>query len=251
MILAGGFGTRLSEETNLMPKPLVEVGGLPIIWHVMKLYSSYGYNDFIVCGGYKVEELKRYFCDYFMLNSDIEVDLSNGEIRYISKPQIDWKVKVVDTGIETMTGGRLKRVIDLISKPTFLMTYGDGIADINLNKLVTFHKQHGKKATITSVRPPGRFGVLTLDNDKVKTFEEKPHGKGGWINGGFFVLERSAVEFVSGDGTIWEQEPLKQLAQDNELMAFRHDGFWQPMDTLRDKNYLNKLWENGAPWKCW
>ncbi len=251
VILAGGLGTRLSEETYNKPKPMVEIGGKPILWHILKSYSFYGINDFIICCGYKGYLIKEYFANYFLHNCDVTLDLSSNSVEVHSKKSESWKVTLIDTGENTLTGGRLARVKNFI-KDTFCFTYGDGLADINLKELINYHKKSKKKATITAVKPPGRFGSLELERDKVIDFHEKPKGDGFWINGGFFVLEPSVIDLISGDLCTWEEEPLKKLSKDGELNAFKHDGFWQPMDTLRDKNNLERLWSiDQAPWKLW
>ena len=251
VILAGGLGTRLSEETYNKPKPMVEVGGKPILWHILKIYSFYGINEFIICCGYKGYLIKEYFANYFLHNCDVTLDLSSNSIEVHSKKSEPWKVTLVDTGENTQTGGRLARVKNFI-KGTFCFTYGDGLADINLKNLITYHKKSKKKATISAVKPPGRFGALEIEGGKVIHFREKPKGDGFWINGGFFVLEPSIFDLISDDFCIWEQEPLKKLSNDGELNAYKHSGFWQPMDTLRDKNNLERLWSiDQAPWKLW
>ena len=251
VILAGGLGTRLSEETELRPKPMVEIGGRPIIWHIMKIYSQHGINEFIICCGYLGYVLKEYFINYFTHMSDLTVDLYNNELEIHKKNSEPWKITLVDTGKETQTGGRLKRVKEYLKGDhEFCFTYGDGLADINLGKLIDFHKSHGKLATITAVSPPSRYGALELDGNKVITFKEKPEG--GLINGGYFVLSPKIFDLIDGDLTSWEGSPLSQLAKTDELRAFIHNGFWQPMDTLREKNLLQQLWESGnAPWKTW
>ncbi len=253
VILAGGLGTRLSEETVTKPKPMVEIGGKPILWHIMKTYSFYGINEFIVCCDYKGYIIKEYFANYFLHQSDVTFDMANNEMTVHEKRAEPWKITLVDTGDSSMTGGRLKRVYSYIKdEECFCFTYGDGVADININELIAFHKKSGKEATLTAAYPPGRFGALEIVDNEVRKFQEKPKGDGALINGGFFVLSPKVVERIKGDDTIWEQEPLKGLATDNQLMAFKHEGFWQPMDTLRDKNYLEELWESGkAPWKVW
>ncbi len=252
VILAGGLGTRLGEETSVRPKPMVEIGGMPVIWHVMKIYSAYGINDFIVCLGYKGYMLKEYFANYFLHTADVTIDLSKNAMEVHQNWSEPWRITLVETGAETMTGGRLKRVRSYL-KPDepFCFTYGDGVAAIDIGELVAFHRSHGRRATITAVAPPGRFGALEIDGHFVESFREKPAGDGGMINGGFFVAEPSVLDLVDGDDTIWEQGPLEALANNGELAAFRHDGFWQPMDTLRDKLHLEELWRTGAPWKCW
>jgi glucose-1-phosphate cytidylyltransferase len=253
VILAGGFGTRLTEETDIKPKPMVEIGEKPILWHIMKIYSTYGFNDFIICLGYKGYLIKEYFINYFNHLSDFTVDLANGQIERHNNKAEPWKVTLVDTGINTMTGGRIKRIKDFVHNEAFMLTYGDGVGDIDLGKLCSFHKQNGKLATITAVQPPGRFGAIHLSKaDAVSSFSEKPLGDGAWINGGFFVLEPSIFDYIQGDQTLWEKEPLEQLAQSNNLYAYKHYGFWRPMDTLRDKRDLEELWVKGAaPWKIW
>lgn len=253
VILAGGYGTRLSEETVNIPKPMVEIGGKPILWHIMKIYSHYGYNDFIICLGYKGYIIKEYFMNYFMHMSDITVDLSNGGIKIHNSKAENWKVTLVDTGLDTMTGGRIKRIKDHLNGERFMLTYGDGVGDVNINSLVKFHESHGKLATMTAVQPSGRFGALTINDDKkVESFVEKPAGDGAWINGGFFVLEPEVIDYIKDDNTSWEREPLENLTKENQLFAYKHEGFWKPMDTLRDKIELEKLWSTKeAPWKVW
>lgn len=253
VILAGGLGTRLSEETVSKPKPMVEIGGKPILWHIMKTYSHYDINDFIICCGYKGYVIKEYFANYFKHQSDITFMMRDNKMIVHEKRAEPWSVTLVDTGDESMTGGRLKRVKQyLLDDELFCFTYGDGVADINIKALIDYHKSHGKDATLTATFPPGRFGALEIENGQVKQFQEKPRGDGALINGGFFVLSPAVIDRISGDDTVWEQEPLKSLASDGQLMAYKHSGFWQPMDTLRDKNYLEKLWRsNNAPWKLW
>jgi len=254
VILAGGLGTRLSEETDVRPKPMVEIGGKPILWHIMKIYSHFGFNDFIICLGYKGYYIKEYFYHYFLHNSDVTFDFSDQDVKRIihNTKAEPWKVTLIDTGTETMTGGRLKRVREYIGRETFMMTYGDGVADIDLKKLIAHHKRKGRKATLTAVLPSGRFGALDMDDNLIKSFREKPKGDGNWVNGGFFVLEPSVIDLIRDDTTVWENEPLENLASSGELVAYRHNGFWKPMDTLRDKIELNALWEsNKAPWKIW
>lgn len=253
LLLAGGFGTRLSEETDVRPKPMVEIGGKPILWHIMKIYSQYGFNEFVVLCGYKGYYIKEYFANYFRHQSDITVDLSNGNTEYFNNKTEPWKITLVDTGLETMTGGRIKRVRDFIDNEPFLLTYGDGVSDVNIEKLVNFHKSHGKAITMTSAQPEGRFGALNIEGDnQVTHFLEKPKGDGHWINAGFFVCEPKVLDYIENDSTTFEQEPLKNLAIDGEMFTYKHDGFWKPMDTLKDKNDLNKLWDNSkAPWKTW
>lgn len=253
VILAGGLGTRISEETDMKPKPMIEIGGKPILWHIMKLYSNYGFNDFIVCLGYKGYFIKEWFANYSLHMSDVTIDMQSGNINVHQNYAEPWKVTLIDTGDNTMTGGRVKRIKDYVGDDTFMLTYGDGVSDINIKKLLEFHKNHGKAATITAVQPTGRYGALDLDdNDSVIAFEEKPKGDGAWINGGFFVLEPNIFNYIDGDGIILEREPLEGLAADSDLVAYKHAGFWQPMDTLRDKKHLEELWINGnAPWKKW
>jgi glucose-1-phosphate cytidylyltransferase len=253
VILAGGLGTRLSEETVSKPKPMVEIWGKPILWHIMKTYSYYGINDFIICCGYKGYVIKEYFANYFLHQSDVTFNMKNNKMTVHKDRSEPWTVTLVDTGDSSMTGGRLKRVLPYIKdEEAFCFTYGDGVADINIKSLIDFHKSHGKQATLTATFPPGRFGALDIKNNQVQKFEEKPKGDGALINGGYFVLSPKVIERIEGDKTIWEQEPLKGLASDGELMSFKHDGFWQPMDTLRDKIKLNELLKhNKAPWKIW
>lgn len=250
IILAGGFGTRLAEYTSLIPKPMVEIGGHPILWHIMNIYSSYGYNDFIIALGYKGEVIKDYFLNYYALNSDFEVDLSDGSISYIKEKKRNWKVTLVDTGSNSMTGGRVKRLQEYIGNNTFMLTYGDAVADINIKELVEFHKANKKIGTVTSVRPTARFGELSInDNNIVDSFQEKPQTTQGWINGGFFVFEPDFFDFIKNDGTILEREPLETLSKQNNLAAYKHSGFWQSMDTLRDRNILEDIWASeNAPW---
>ncbi|MBU6386048.1 MAG: glucose-1-phosphate cytidylyltransferase [Planctomycetes bacterium] len=256
VILAGGLGTRISEETHLKPKPMIEIGGRPILWHIMKIYSAYGIHEFIVCAGYKGYIIKEYFSNYFLHMSDVTFDMASNTVEVHHRKAEPWRVTVVDTGDETMTGGRLKRVAPYLQDGTFCMTYGDGVADINVGKLIEFHCSSKAKATLTAVQPPGRYGALSFckeEPDLITDFQEKPVGDGAWINGGFFVLEPSVIDFIEqGDATVWEQGPLSKLARSGELSAYRHHGFWLPMDTLRDRNELQKLWESGnAPWKMW
>lgn len=253
VILAGGLGTRLSEETVNKPKPMVEIGGKPILWHIMKTYSYYGINEFIICCGYKGYMIKEYFANYFLHHSDITFNLKENKTTVHRGSAESWKVTLVDTGDESMTGGRLKRVLPYIkNEKSFCFTYGDGVANININELIKFHNSHGKQATLTATYAPGRFGALSIKNNQVQKFEEKPKGDGVLINGGYFILSPKVIERIKGDHTIWEHEPLKSLANDGELMSFKHDGFWQPMDTLADKHRLNILFnENRAPWKVW
>ena len=253
VILAGGLGTRISEETHLKPKPMIEIGGRPIIWHVMKIYASHGITDFIVCCGYKGYLIKEYFVNYFTHTSDITVNLQNNEVTIHEIKAEPWNVTLVDTGDETMTGGRLKRVAKYIeNEEAFCFTYGDGVGDINITELIEFHKKHKKLATLTATQPPGRFGAIDLIDTRVTKFLEKPQGDGGWINGGFFVLSPKVLSFIPSDNTVWEQGPMDRLAEENEFTAYKHEGFWQPMDTLREKNLLEELWATKkAPWKTW
>ncbi len=252
VLLAGGLGTRLGEETSIRPKPMVEIGGMPILWHIMKVYSAHGINDFIVCLGYRGYMIKEFFANYFLHTADVTIDLTKNKLEIHQNWSEPWRITLVETGAETMTGGRLKRIGGhLTPGEPFCLTYGDGVADIDIGALVAFHRAHGKKATITAVAPPGRFGALEFEGDLVRAFREKPAGDGGLINGGFFVAEPSVLDLIDGDSSIWEQKPLEQLASAGELMAYRHDGFWQPMDTLRDKLHLEELWQAGGPWKCW
>jgi len=254
VILAGGFGTRISEESSIKPKPMVEIGGKPILWHIMKGYSSHGINDFIICCGYKSHVLKEYFANYHLHCSDVTFDLSNNAVEIHTNRVEPWKVTLVETGGNTMTGGRLKRVKDYIGDETFCFTYGDGVSDVNITELVEFHKAQGRLATLTAMQPPGRFGAFKLEHDDnhIASFKEKPDGDGAWVNSGFFVLEPSVIDYIDEDSTVWEKEPMENLAVGNQLSAYRHHGFWQPMDTLRDKHVLEDLWDSGkAPWKAW
>ena len=251
VILAGGLGTRLSEETSLKPKPMVEIGGRPILWHIMKIYTSFGITDFVICLGYKGYVIKEFFANYALQTSDVTFDMASGSVEVHRAAAEPWRISLIDTGEHTMTGGRLKRISHLIDA-TFCMTYGDGVGDINIKELVSFHRSHGLKSTVTAVAPPGRFGLLDLDNTRVAGFVEKPKGEGGRINGGFFVLEPEALDVIDGDADMWEDNPMRRLVSQGQMAAFHHDGFWQPMDTLRDKNNLEKLWNDGhAPWKTW
>lgn len=251
-ILAGGLGSRLSEETVLKPKPMVEVGGRPMLWHIMKTYAHYGFEDFVVALGYKGEHVKRYMTDYCSLTSDLTVDLATGALQMHEGQREPWKVSLIDTGQGTATGGRIKRLAPYLGEETFMLTWGDGVSDLDLRALLDFHRSHGKLATVTAVRPPARFGRLELDGDRIVEFSEKPQTGEGWINGAFFVLEPEVFEYIEGDTTQWEQAPLEQLAKDGQLMAYRHYGFWQCMDTVRDKKLLEELWDTGdAPWAVW
>lgn len=252
LILAGGYGTRLSEETDIRPKPMVEIGGKPIIWHIMKMYSHYGFNDFVILLGYKGYSIKEYFANYYLHQSDVTFDMSNGGMEIHNNSSEPWKVTLLDTGLDSMTGGRIKRAVDFIGDETFLLTYGDGVSDVNIKNLVEFHKMNKAKLTLTAIQPAGRFGALDIDGNKVGKFIEKPEGDGSWINGGFMVCEPEVLDFIESDQTVLEQEPLRKLAEIGELAAFKHDGFWSCMDTLRDKVALNNLWDNNkAPWKKW
>ena len=254
VILAGGFGTRISEETDLKPKPMIEIGGRPILWHIMKIYSFYGVNDFIICCGYKGYMIKEYFANYFLHMSDVTFDMSNNEMTVHQNKSESWTVTLLNTGDETLTGGRLKRVETYLDNDEpFCFTYGDGLTDLNISHLISFHQNHGKDATLTAVQTPGRYGALDIDSkDYIKKFQEKPRGDGSWVNGGFFVLNKNVITRIDSDKSIWEAEPLHSLANDSELVAYKHDGFWQSMDTLREKNLLNDLWDsNSAPWKIW
>ncbi|MBI4067567.1 glucose-1-phosphate cytidylyltransferase [Candidatus Gottesmanbacteria bacterium] len=254
VILAGGYGTRISEESGIRPKPMVEVGGHPILWHIMKTYSHYGINDFIICCGYKSYLIKDYFANYHLRNSDITFDLASHTMEIHKNGAENWKVTLVETGESTMTGGRIKRVKDYIGNETFCLTYGDGVSDINIGTLINFHRKEKALATLTAVQPPGRFGAFTLEEGQktISSFMEKPRGDGAWINGGYFVLEPEVFNYIEGDETIWEQEPMRKLANEGKLAAYRHNGFWQNMDTLRDKNLLEDIWQEGqAPWKIW
>jgi len=251
VILAGGYGTRISEETQLKPKPMVEIGGKPILWHIMKHYSTHNINDFVICLGYKGYMIKEYFSNYFLHTSDVTIDIKNNKIDVHQINAEPWQITLVDTGEKTMTGGRIKR-IKKYADETFCLTYGDGLSDVNILNSINFHKQNKFTTTITAIQPPGRFGALVIDGNKITQFQEKPPGDTNWINGGFFVCEPELMDYIKGDETLLEQEPLRNLAKDGKLGAFKHEGFWHPIDTLRDKNYLNKLWEeNQAPWKKW
>jgi glucose-1-phosphate cytidylyltransferase len=254
LLLAGGFGTRLSEETDMKPKPMVEIGGRPILWHIMKTYSTYGFNEFVVLLGYKGYYIKEYFSNYFLHQSNVTIDISNGSMEIHNNSSEPWKVTLLDTGLHSMTGGRIKKAQEFIGNESFMLTYGDGVADINIKELVKFHRGHGKVMTMTSAQPDGRFGALDIDNfNQVQEFKEKPKGDGSWINAGYFVCEPKVFDYIlDGDNTIFEQDPLKNLARDGEIFTYKHYDFWMPMDTLRDKMKLNELWNNGeAPWKIW
>ncbi|HHB94446.1 MAG TPA: glucose-1-phosphate cytidylyltransferase [Campylobacterales bacterium] len=254
VLLAGGFGTRLSEETDIRPKPMVEIGGKPILWHIMKIYSTYGFNEFVVLLGYKGYYIKEYFSNYFLHQSNITIDLQNNKMEVLNNSSEPWKVTLLDTGLHSMTGGRIKKAQKFIGDEPFMLTYGDGVSDINIKELIDFHKSHKKAITMTSTQPAGRFGALDIDeNNRVNVFKEKPKGDGSWINAGFFVCEAKVFDYIGEDNSIvFEQEPLQSLAQDGELITFKHSGFWKPMDSLKDKNDLNSLWDRGlAPWKVW
>jgi len=251
VILAGGLGTRISEESHLKPKPMIEIGGKPILWHIMKIYSHYGINDFVICLGYKGYVIKEYFANYFLHMSNVTFDMARNHMEVHEGNAEPWRVTLIDTGAETLTGGRLKRVRDYVGDETFCFTYGDGVTDLDIGALLDFHRQHGKLATVTAIQPPGRYGALNLSGSSVSNFQEKPAGDGAWINGGFFVLEPKVFDLIENDQTSWESTPLQGLAGEGELMAFQHNGFWQAMDTLRDKNHLEDLWVNNPPWKVW
>jgi len=252
VILAGGLGTRISEETHLKPKPMIEIGGKPILWHIMKMYSAHGVNEFVICCGYKGYMIKEFFANYFLHMSDVTFDMSNNGMEIHQNNAEHWKVTLIDTGENTLTGGRLKRVRSYLGDDDFCFTYGDGVGSIDITKLIQFHKQHRKNATVTAVQPPGRFGALEMSGTSVQSFVEKPHGDGMYINGGFFVLNPKVIDLIDDDNTIWERKPLETLAARGQLEAFKHDGFWHPMDTLRDRQHLEELWQSGdAPWKVW
>lgn len=252
VILAGGLGTRLSEETASRPKPMVEIGGRPILWHILKIYSSHGINDFIICAGYKGYVIKEYFANYFLHMSDVTFDMENNTMEVHQRKAEPWRVTIVDTGDETMTGGRIKRIAPYINGETFCCTYGDGVGDIDITSSIALHRKNGLKATLTGVQPPGRFGALDIENQRVRSFQEKPQGDGSWINGGFFVLEPSVFDHIDGDASVWERKPLEAIAAEGQLGIHQHEGFWLPMDTLRDKMELEELWDSGdAPWKSW
>jgi len=252
VILAGGYGTRISEETHLKPKPLIEIGGMPILWHIMKTYSSFEINDFVICCGYKGYMIKEYFRNYFLHRSDVTIDIKQNKMEVHNKHAEPWKITLVDTGIDTMTGGRLKRIESYLDDETFCFTYGDGLSNVKIDELISYHKNLNRFATITAIQPPGRFGTLNIESDRVVDFKEKQSGNGNWINGGFFVLEPDVFDFITDDSTIWEREPLEKLSKENQLSAYKHTGFWHPIDTLRDRNYLEKLWNtNNAEWKNW
>jgi glucose-1-phosphate cytidylyltransferase len=253
VILAGGLGTRLSEETGLKPKPMVEIGDMPILWHIMKIYSSHGFNDFVICLGYKGYLIKEYFANYFLHKSDVTINLKENSVKVHDSAVEPWTITLVDTGFETMTGGRINRIKQHIGDEPFFLTYGDGVSNVNIKESLQFHKKHNKLCTVTAVQPTGRFGVLNISNEnEVHSFFEKPKGDGAWINGGFFICEPQIFNYLSGDSTVWENEPMEQIAKDGQMCAYKHNGFWRPMDTLKDKNDLNDMWVNNkAPWKIW
>ncbi|KPJ92213.1 MAG: glucose-1-phosphate cytidylyltransferase [Gammaproteobacteria bacterium SG8_11] len=252
VILAGGLGTRISEESHLKPKPMIEIGGKPILWHIMKIYSYHGINEFVICLGYKGYMIKEYFSNYFLHTSDVTLDIANNSMEVHQRNAEPWKITLVDTGDTTMTGGRLKRISQYIDEDEFCMTYGDGVSDTNITELIQFHRKQKTLATLTAIQPPGRFGALNLEQHKITGFQEKPLGDGAWVNGGFFVLSNKVFDYIAGDETVWEQEPLEHLANDGQISAYIHDGFWKPMDTLRDMTQLESLWQSGdAPWKVW
>jgi glucose-1-phosphate cytidylyltransferase len=252
VIFAGGFGTRISEESAVRPKPMVEIGGKPILWHIMKVYAAHGVGEFVVCAGYRGNVIKQFFANYFLESSDVTIDIAANAIETHSSTAEEWKVTIVDTGDETMTGGRLKRVAPFLDDETFCLTYGDCVSDIDIDALVRHHRESEALATLTAIQPPGRFGALELDEGRITQFMEKPHGDGGWVNGGFFVVEPAALEYIAGDDTVWEREPLQRLAHEGKLSAYRHDGYWQNMDTLRDRMVLEEQWASGnPPWKVW
>jgi glucose-1-phosphate cytidylyltransferase len=252
VILAGGFGSRLSEETAVRPKPMVEIGGKPILWHIMKIYAAHGVEEFVICLGYKGYLIKEYFANYSLHTCDVSFDLAKGDMEIHRSETEPWRVTLVDTGEQTMTGGRLKRVLPYLGEEDFCFTYGDGVSDVDISALIEFHRAQGTSATVTGVQPPGRFGALDINGDRVGKFEEKPRGDGGWTNGGFFVLSPAVARYLEDDDTVWEQEPMRALAQEGQLACYRHEGFWQAMDTLRDRNHLEELWQSGAaPWRSW
>jgi len=252
VILAGGIGTRISEESHLRPKPMIEIGGMPMLWHIMKIYSAHGLRDFIVCCGHRGYVIKEYFANYFLHTSDVVFDMANNRMEVLQNSAEPWRVTLVDTGEKTMTGGRLKRVKHLLADEAFCFTYGDGVSDVDVGALIAFHKAQGRLATLTAVEPQARFGALAIENGRITRFQEKPQGEGGWVNGGFFVLSPRVIDYVEGDATIWEREPLERLAQEGQLSAYSHRGFWHPMDTLRDRVHLDELWNSGTPpWKVW
>lgn len=252
VILAGGLGTRISEETEIKPKPMVEVGGKPILWHILKIYGAFGFNDFIICLGYKGYLIKEYFANYFLHNADVTIDVSQNTVQVHQSHAEQWKITLVDTGVDTQTGGRIKRIAGYLCNESFMLTYGDGVSDVDIPRLIQFHTEQGRLATITGVHPPGRFGAIVAEGNLVRAFQEKPKGDGGLINGGFFVLEPGILKYIDDDQTLWERVPLENLARDGQLAVYQHDGFWQPMDTLRDRRTLEELWASGnCPWKVW
>lgn len=251
VILAGGLGTRISEESHIKPKPMIEIGNHPILWHIMKSYSHHGVNEFVICLGYKGYLIKEFFANYFLHTSNVTFNMANNSMEVHERYAEPWKVTLVDTGINTMTGGRLRRVREYLGDETFCLTYGDGVTDLNIRATLDFHRAHGKKATVTAIQPPGRYGALNATGDLVREFQEKPAGDNAWINGGYFILEPEVLDYIDGDSTVWEDKPMKHLAASGQLMCYKHDGFWQAMDTLREKNQLNDLWDKGAPWKVW
>jgi glucose-1-phosphate cytidylyltransferase len=252
VILAGGFGSRLSEETALRPKPMIEIGGKPILWHIMKIYATHGIEEFVICLGYKGYLIKEYFANYYLHSCDVSFDLARGDMEVHRSETEPWHVTLVDTGEQTMTGGRLSRVLSYVGDEDFCFTYGDGVSDVDITALIAFHRKQGTIATVTGVQPPGRFGALDVDGERVGRFEEKPRGDGGWTNGGFFILSPEVARYIEGDHTVWEQEPMHALAREGQLACYRHEGFWQAMDTLRDRNHLEELWQSGgAPWRTW
>jgi glucose-1-phosphate cytidylyltransferase len=252
VILAGGLGTRISEETSLKPKPMVEIGGRPILWHILKVYAAHGISDFVICTGYRGYVIKEYFANYFLHMSDVTFDMKENRMEVHQRRSEHWRVTIVDTGDATMTGGRLRRVRDYVGSDTFCFTYGDGVGDVNITELIDFHRKSGSQATLTGVQPPGRYGALEMEGDKVARFKEKPDGNGGWVNAGFFVLEPAVIDLIDDDATVWERKPLEVLAENRVLSVYKHPGFWHPMDTLRDKTHLEELWSSGkAPWKTW
>jgi len=253
VILAGGMGTRISEESAIKPKPMIEIGGKPILWHILKMYSAHGINDFVICLGYKGYVIKEYFANYFLHTSDVTFDMKDNSMEIHQRHAEPWSVTLVDTGEKSMTGGRIKRIKPYVEKDDiFCLTYGDGVSDVDITKSIEFHKAHGKLATLTGVQPPGRFGALDIDGTAIRSFQEKPNGDGSWVNGGFFVCSPKVIDTIEGDSTTWEREPLETLSKNGQIDAYTHDGFWQPMDTLRDKVYLEELWQSGkAPWKVW
>ncbi|HEV2981799.1 MAG TPA: glucose-1-phosphate cytidylyltransferase [Solirubrobacteraceae bacterium] len=252
VILAGGMGSRLSEETVVRPKPMVEIGGKPMLWHIMKIYAAHGIDEFVICLGYKGYMIKEYFANYYLHTCDVSFDLAKGGMEVHRSDTEPWRVTLVETGEETMTGGRLRRVLEYVGDQDFCFTYGDGVSDLDITALIAFHREQGAQATVTGVQPPGRFGALGVDGERVRRFEEKPRGDGGWMNGGFFVLSPGVERYLDGDDTVWEQEPMRALAEEGQLAVYRHEGFWQAMDTMRDRNHLEELWQTGgAPWRTW